>query len=30
MTQRTYVGGKITPVDPQFGDGLDAVGDSDG
>ncbi len=30
MTQRTYVGGKITFVDPQFGDGLDAVGDSDG
>ena len=30
MTQRTCVGGKITFVDPQFGDGLDAVGDSDG
>ena len=28
--QQTCVGGKITPVDPQFGDDLDAVGDSDG
>ena len=30
MTQRTCVGGKITPVQPQSGDGLDAGGDSDG
>jgi hypothetical protein len=30
MTQRTCVGSKITFVQPQFTDGLDAGGDSDG